>query len=243
MDLDRLTRWSAEKGAAFVLINPLHAAAPALPQDPSPYYPSSRRFRNILYLRVEHVAVAAGVDVDLEPVAHLGRALNGDRLIDRDEVLRLKFDALGRLWEAFRGDTRFDKYVEEQGESLQQWATFCVLAESHGGDWRTWPQGCRHPSNVDVARAALQQHDRVRFHQWLQWLLDLQFQQASSHVVVMHDLAVGFSPGGADAWAWQDLLAPGMSIGAPPDEFNTQGQAWGLPPFDPWKLRTADYQP
>jgi 4-alpha-glucanotransferase len=59
----------------------------------------------------------------------------------------------------------------------------------------------------------------------------------------MHDLAVGFAPGGADAWTWQDLLAPGVSIGAPPDEFNTQGQTWGLPPFDPWKLRTAAYSP
>jgi 4-alpha-glucanotransferase len=94
-----------------------------------------------------------------------------------------------------------------------------------------------------VARAAVEHHDRVRFHQWLQWLLDLQLEQASSRLDLMHDLAVGFAPGGFDAWAWQDLLAPGTSIGAPPDEFNTQGQSWGLPPFDPWKLRAANYQP
>src|SRR5205823_3443036 len=53
----------------------------------------------------------------------------------------------------------------------------------------------------------------------------------------------GFAPGGADAWAWQDLLVPGVSIGAPPDEFNTQGQVWGMPPFDPWKLQAAGYRP
>jgi 4-alpha-glucanotransferase len=34
-----------------------------------------------------------------------------------------------------------------------------------------------------------------------------------------------------------------MSVGAPPDEFNTRGQDWGLPPFVPWKLRQAGYQP
>jgi 4-alpha-glucanotransferase len=89
----------------------------------------------------------------------------------------------------------------------------------------------------------MEHHDRIRFHQWLQWLLDAQLRQASSHVDVMHDLAVGFAPGGFDAWSWQHLLAPGVSIGAPPDEFNTQGQSWGLPPFDPWKLRAADYRP
>ena len=57
----------------------------------------------------------------------------------------------------------------------------------------------------------------------------------------MHDLAVGFAPGGFDAWTWQDLLAPGVSIGAPADEFNTQGQVWGLPAFDPWKLRASGW--
>ena len=45
MDLDRLALWARENGAGFVLVNPLHAATPVLPQNPSPYYPSSRRFR------------------------------------------------------------------------------------------------------------------------------------------------------------------------------------------------------
>jgi 4-alpha-glucanotransferase len=241
MDLDRLARWAHEQGAGFVLVNPLHAATPVLPQNPSPYYPSSRRFRNVLSLSVEDVPGAAAADID--GVARAGRALNGRRLIDRDEVLRLKLGAMERVWADFDGDADLDAYVNEQGAPLDQWATFCVLAELHGGDWRTWPAGYRRPEGADVARVGRERHERVRFHQWLQWLLDGQLRTASSHVAVMHDLAVGFAPGGADAWAWQDLLAPGVSIGAPPDEFNTQGQVWGLPPFDPWKLRAAGYGP
>jgi 4-alpha-glucanotransferase len=241
MDLDRLARWAREEGAGFVLVNPLHAATPVLPQNPSPYYPSSRRFRNVLSLNVEDVSGAAGADID--GIARAGRALNGRRLIDRDEVLRLKLGAMERVWADFDGDADLDAYVNEQGAPLDQWATFCVLAELHGGDWRTWPAGYRRPEGAAVARVGSERHERVRFHQWLQWLLDGQLRTASSHVAVMHDLAVGFAPGGADAWAWQDLLAPGVSIGAPPDEFNTQGQVWGLPPFDPWKLRAAGYGP
>jgi 4-alpha-glucanotransferase len=34
-----------------------------------------------------------------------------------------------------------------------------------------------------------------------------------------------------------------VRVGAPPDEFNTQGQDWGLPPFVPWKLRGWGYGP
>ncbi|HVF14534.1 MAG TPA: 4-alpha-glucanotransferase, partial [Acidimicrobiales bacterium] len=60
---------------------------------------------------------------------------------------------------------------------------------------------------------------------------------------VMHDLAVGVDPGGADAWLWQDVFALDMAVGAPPDEFNTRGQDWGLPPFDPWRLQAAGYGP
>jgi 4-alpha-glucanotransferase len=73
-------------------------------------------------------------------------------------------------------------------------------------------------------------------------LLDEQLASTAS-LPVVHDLAVGFDPGGADAWAWQDLLALDARIGAPPDDFNPGGQDWGLPPFVPWKLRAARYEP
>jgi len=38
-------------------------------------------------------------------------------------------------------------------------------------------------------------------------------------------------------------MALGMRVGAPPDDFNRKGQDWGLPPFDPWRLRLAGYDP
>jgi 4-alpha-glucanotransferase len=62
-------------------------------------------------------------------------------------------------------------------------------------------------------------------------------------MAIVQDLPIGVDPDGADAWAWQDLLAEGVSVGAPPDAFNTRGQDWGLPPFVPWRLRAAAYEP
>jgi 4-alpha-glucanotransferase len=56
-------------------------------------------------------------------------------------------------------------------------------------------------------------------------------------------MPVGVDPGGFDAWDWQDQLAIGASVGAPPDRFNTTGQDWGLPPFIPHRLREAGYRP
>ena len=54
-DLRRLAVWAGEDGADLLLINPLHAAAPTVPQQASPYYPTSRRWRNPIYLRIEDV--------------------------------------------------------------------------------------------------------------------------------------------------------------------------------------------
>ena len=62
-------------------------------------------------------------------------------------------------------------------------------------------------------------------------------------MTVIQDLPIGVAGGGADAWTWQDVLAEGVSVGAPPDAFNSQGQDWGSPPLIPWRLRDADYEP
>jgi 4-alpha-glucanotransferase len=77
----------------------------------------------------------------------------------------------------------------------------------------------------------------------VQWLLDEQLATAGADIALLGDLAVGFDPGGADAWVWQDVVAHGVRVGAPPDAFNAFGQDWGLPPFVPWRLRAVGYEP
>jgi 4-alpha-glucanotransferase len=94
-----------------------------------------------------------------------------------------------------------------------------------------------------VARFAAAHRERVRFHQWIQWLLDDQLARVAAALPVLQDLPIGVDPNGADAWIWQDLLATDVTVGAPPDEYNTLGQNWGLPAFVPHKLRAAAYQP
>ena len=245
-DLRRLNRWAAATGAGIALLNPLAASSPVLPQQPSPYLPSTRRFRNPLYLRVEEVEGAEALD-DLSAIAARARALNARRHIDRDDVFRLKMPALHRAWEiARRRDAeRFDRFRATQGSGLREFATFCALAEEFRAGWRQWPAEYRRPSSPAV-RAAAQRRpmaDRILFHQWLQYQIERQLARATRPVAVMQDLPIGFDPDGADAWAFQDVLAPRMSVGAPPDQFNTQGQNWGLPPFVPAKLRAEAYRP
>jgi 4-alpha-glucanotransferase len=242
-DLAKIARWSKELGAGVLMINPLHAAAPAFPQETSPYNPTSRCFRNPIYLCIEQVPAAREILPNLDQLARAGQALNDQRLIDRDEVFRLKFAALEQIFDRFTGDQGFDSYQRELGAGLEKFATFCVLAEQFGRDYRQWPAEFQHPNNPGVQAYRQAHAKRVRFHAWLQWLIDEQLQAASRELPIMQDLAVGFDPGGADAWNWQDVLARDMTVGAPSDYHNPWGQNWGLPPFIPHKLAEAGYEP
>ena len=242
-DLRRLAHWSRRLGAGVLLLNPLCAVAPELPQQASPYYPSSRRFRNPLYLRIEEIPGADHPTVGLPDLASAARALNASRRIDRDEVFRRKMEVLERIWELGVQDEGFACYCREMGESLHGFAAFCVLAERWGGDWRRWPQEYRQPDSPAVHRFIQDALPRLHFHQWLQWHLDRQLALAATVLPLVADLPIGVSPGGADTWQWQEVLADGATVGAPPDQFNLDGQDWDLPPFIPHRLRAACYRP
>ncbi|TFV65650.1 UNVERIFIED_ORG: 4-alpha-glucanotransferase [Bacillus sp. AZ43] len=238
-DLRAIRRMAEEQGAGFVLINPLHAVAPTSGQEASPYLPATRRFRNPLYLRVGEVPGAEGVDLEEDA----GRALSEGSLIDRDAIWARKREVLMRIFFAHGGGEAFARWREEQGQPLQDWATWAAIVEEHGGDWHTWPEELRRPQGQGLARYVEQHGAVVAFHAWLQWALDLQLTAATGDLTVIQDLPIGFAGGGADAWTWQDVLAEGVDVGAPPDAFNSQGQNWGSPPLIPWRLRDADYEP
>ncbi|GAA4021406.1 4-alpha-glucanotransferase [Streptomyces plumbiresistens] len=260
-DLAELTAWAGRAlGAGFVQVNPLHAAVPGAPTDPSPYRPSSRRFPDPVHLRVADIPEYAQV-TDRERLRGLleraerlrASVLEKGALIDRDAVWELKREALELVREVPLGPGRRAAYVDylaEQGEALEDHATWCALAEVHGSDWHGWPAGLRDPRSADTARARGELMDRVDFHTYLAWLTDTQLtaaqraaREAGMPVGVVHDLAVGVHPEGADTWAQQEYFAAGMSVGAPPDAFNARGQDWGLPPWRPDRLAESGYEP
>ncbi len=247
-DLARIGRFTKRLGGGVVMVNPMVAPTPVLPIEPSPYYPSSRRFANPLFLRVEEVPGWEQLDAGTrERLGNAGRALNATRKIDRDAIFKLKMEALEAIFADFerRGgqEDGFDWFRRGKGQALIDFATYCVIAELHGKDWRNWPAPLRRPDGDGVAVFRKANAARIAFHGWLQWQLDAQMSRASQTIAIINDLPIGLDVAGADAWCWQDLLARDVSVGAPPDEFNAAGQDWGLSPFIPHRLRAARYQP
>jgi 4-alpha-glucanotransferase len=126
-------------------------------------------------------------------------------------------------------------------------AIWNALCDEFGPNWQSWPSEFRQPDAEVIAtrlRDNTQFAQRAGFHQWCQHLVHEQLSSiAHSGVTLIGDLALGFSPQGADAWEYQHLLALDVRIGAPPDPFNITGQEWGIPGFVPWRLRNALYAP
>jgi 4-alpha-glucanotransferase len=259
VDLADLAVWSgSELGADYVLVNPLHAAEPVAPMEPSPYLPTSRRFFNPLYLRVERVPEY--VDLPgrerakvkrLADTVH--RELDDADVIDRDTSWTAKRKALQLVHAVPRTKGReldYQAFRVRHGQALRDFATWSALAQVHGTDYRSWPVELRDPRSPAVATFGEADPDAVDFEMWLQWLVDEQLQWAQGKAVdagmslgTMHDLAVGVHPGGADAWRLQHAYAIGIQVGAPPDPFNQIGQNWSQPPWRPDRLEELGYAP
>ncbi|WP_447980312.1 4-alpha-glucanotransferase [Candidatus Nitrospira bockiana] len=267
--------WTAgDLGAGIVGLNPLHALKNTRPYHISPYSPDSRLYLNVLYIDVERVP-----EFDQSPEARrLMRdpqfrarldSLRKSDTVAYDDVAAAKRRVLEVLFTVFHtrhwdrrhdrpGSSRgraFDRYRREEGEGLERFALFQALWEEFHAQspsmnmWQDWPESYRDPDST-ACRTFLDAHvDRVRFHQYVQWLAHEQLQEVARRTAALrmpiglyHDLALGSDRGGSDAWVFQSLFALAADSGCPPDAFAPEGQNWGLPPVDPHRLRATGYQ-
>ena len=245
-DLTELASFLGDQGADFLLINPLHAAEPVAPMTPSPYLPVTRRFVNPLYIRPENIPEVARLSGPKRSLVQWAfEEVEGSDLsaepIDRDAVWKAKREALEVIFAAGRSYSRqrdFERFRAEQGEGLERFALWCALVEKHGS-LETWPTTLREASSAYVANEANLLAERIDFFAWLQWVVDEQLARAQAEALasgmalgIMDDLAVGVHSQGADVWSNPEAFASGVTVGAPPDMYNQQGQNWSQPPWN-----------
>jgi 4-alpha-glucanotransferase len=246
-DLREFIEWTAaEHAAGAVLLNPLNAPGPTHPVQPSPYTPSSRRFANPLALRIEDLDAYRRADPDTRAEVDALRVAPDTGRIDHDLVWSAKRAALELLWRTDGRPRPLHKPSAPTG--LRDWATYCALAERHGGRWPQWPEPLRDVNGPAVIAAREELAPRIAFHAWVQQRCAEQLgairdaaRSAGMALGVLHDLPVGVDSDGADAWALADMLAAGVHVGAPPDNFTPRGQDWGLPPWRPDRLAATGY--
>lgn len=250
--LEELARHAANQGADALAISPVHALFSALHDHYSPYSPSSRLFFNALHAapagllgreRVQQAIAACGLQPEL---ARLER----QHLIDWPAVATSRQRLLHQLYEDFRRapgalQKPFDTFRSAGGDALLQHCRFealhgYMLSRGQSPDWRNWPAHLRDPQHAAVARFAAEQAEQVNYHGFCQWLIAHGLESAQAfasgagmRIGLIADLAVGSDCTGSQAWSHQNEVLPGVTVGAPPDVLNRNGQNWGVSAFSP----------
>jgi 4-alpha-glucanotransferase len=254
-DLIGCVELAASAGAAYVGLNPLHAPHRANPDAASPYAPTSRRFLNWLYIDVEAVPEAADPSIvsavaEGEFAATLAM-LRESSIVDYAGVAHAKDTILRHCFASARKhathEDGFHCFIRAGGVPLERFAIFETLVERFGREVDAWPATYRDPRTDDVKAFAAAEAPEIEYAMYLQYHAARQLEAAAvlareRGVALYRDLAVGVDANGADAWIDAHAYVASVSVGAPPDLLNPDGQDWGLPPLDPNALRSDGYR-
>jgi len=266
-DLNNIIRLIAGAKGGFVGINPLHAIPNRVPHGISPYSPDSRLYKNFIYLDIDAVPEvrASGSAQKIMNSDNFKKTLESLRtgdLIDYEKIAFLKKRILRQAFDYFhqaeyKNNTprglAFRKYIAEEGEYLDSFALFLALSEHickkhKGWAWQDWPREFLSPVSDGVKKFRALNQKKLLFHKYVQWVIDEQHKEAGELACSMgmtiglyHDIAIGSIAGGCNTWNNQNLAAANIDVGAPPDDFNPNGQNWGFPPLIPGRLKHTGY--
>ncbi|XDA98351.1 4-alpha-glucanotransferase [Sulfitobacter sp. LCG007] len=237
-------------GAGFVGVNPVHSMGYLEFDTASPYSPSHRGFFNTAYIAPDRLPGLENSEAAQAALAEYQESFaryRSSETVPHGPLKRAQQKALEALFGIFREKTGgraaqdFEVFRDLASPEIMRFARYEALSEDHGADWRTWPR------EIDTADA---DPERVDYHLWLQWAAERQLQRAQTGALdagmplgLYLDLAVGPRRDGAEAWCEQASIAEGVSVGAPPDHLNPEGQRWNLAAFAPALLRKHKYAP
>ncbi|MCG8509474.1 MAG: 4-alpha-glucanotransferase, partial [Rhodospirillales bacterium] len=236
-DLGEMVAEAGRIGASYVGLNPLHALFPGLPEEASPYSPSSRLFLNAWQIDVTRMDGFSDCQA-LHDFLGRGetktwlRDVRQTDLIDYQAVAEGKLEAFQILFQHFQARhsegsddplrLEFRYFIERGGRHLRLFAAFESLHRRFGvRDWRQWPPEFRDPRSAAVTEYCGDHPNELAFHMFLQWQADRQLSMVAKNqekwngrpVGLYGDLAVGCHLCGADSWIEGDFFAGGICFG------------------------------
>ena len=263
-DLRRLVELAASHGAAVIGLNPLHAMFLDNPGHASPYSPASRLLLNVLNIDVSAVPElrnCPSVQQKIESDVFRKRleACRAAHLVDYVAVADLKLSILEALFDDCRSAADSDRWKsfeafrsERRARCWSRPACFRHCASTSRSKMPIGINGRRNTATrllTPSSRFAKKHSHRLDFLIWTQFVADEQLgavaalaSERGMAIGLYRDLAIGADRSGAETWANAAAVVSGAQVGAPPDIYNSAGQDWGLPPFDPAALRREGYR-
>jgi 4-alpha-glucanotransferase len=265
-----IAEWSVEKlGASYIALNPLHAIHNRIPYNTSPYLPNSLLYRNFIYLDIESVpdfaesAAAQAIRKTARIATEIAK-LNASEFVDYEGVAHLKRVFLKHLFRSFwtkhwtQGSARslaFRAFLEVEAAPLANYALHCALDEHfhrlNRDVWNfpQWPAAYQNPRSPECQEFAAAHARTLLFHQYVQWLLDVQAAEAQKSaraagmtIGLFHDLPLATDRLGSELWSHAEFYVGEGGVGAPPDAIAPHGQDWGFPPPNREAHRSNGYR-
>jgi len=170
-----------------------------------------------------------------------------DRVAEQKERwLNLAFERL----DAEANKTIFENFLAANRRWLDDYALFHALKDAHGGrPWYEWEPKLVARDPAECARWRERCADRVRFHEFVQFVFEIQWQSLKDYcrernVTLIGDLPIFVAHDSACVWSHPELFyldergRPLVVAGVPPDYFSETGQLWGNPLYR-WAVHAA----
>ncbi len=256
-DLPPFAEWIADAGLSLVQLLPIAEGSGA---SASPYAALSAFGIDPIYIDVDDLpGLAAGEassllnSHDQQLLATLRRA----DTVDYPAVRRLKGQVLHTACAAFfrlEADNpsalgrEFQAFTAEHADWLSELTIFVAIKRDQGGaPWWQWPLPLRdrQADALQSAETALQ--SEIRELKYLQWVADRQWSAARALLhkrgtELMGDLPFTVDRDSADVWCHRDQFMLHMSVGVPADQFDAEGQDWGMPPYNWQAMQDDDFR-
>lgn len=126
-------------------------------------------------------------------------------------------------------DKGFEKFKKENKLWLDDYCLYRILKDKNRlKDWERW-------ENV-YSRRELKKDKDFKFWQWIQWQLYKQLKEVKKYaescgVYMKGDIPFLIARDSSDVWANKKYFDLNYASGAPPDDFSSTGQRWGMPPY------------
>ncbi len=164
--------------------------------------------------------------------------------VDLELVFAFRDARLRRAFERSKDDEAFDEFRARHASWLDDFALFSALKRHFNGrSWLQWDKDLRLRHRVAIFDARRTLADEIRYHQFVQYLFDRQWNDLRARardkmIGLIGDIPIFVALDSADVWANPKLFLldrtgkPTVVSGCPPDEFCPSGQLWGHPHYD-----------
>lgn len=142
----------------------------------------------------------------------------------------------------------FHAFVHRHGEWLWDLSLFRALKDEHdNAPWWEWAAALRDRDAIQLEHASARLRDTIHRYQYAQWIAHSQWSEARARleklgVSLMGDLPFMVGRDSADVWSKREEFRHDASVGVPGDQFNEEGQEWGLPPYNWAVMRTNGFR-